>query len=107
MDWAEYKKLCDKPYVFSSHALSETHLRLSEKLGLGLDYFISAVPIPKPLDHKGDERTDMFEVHIPFDMQDEIVFQLSQYDEKHTDKYGLDRPSPLTKAWQELLDSPY
>ena len=49
----------------------------------------------------------MFEVHIPFDMQDEIVFQLSQYDEKHTDKYGLDRPSPLTKAWQELLDSPY
>lgn len=64
MEWHDYKQLCDSPQTFSRWMLdqcvellaSETRLRelLLDSLG--------GAPLEKPSDHRGDPRTDMFEM---------------------------------------------
>ena len=105
MDWPEYKALCNKTHVFSRWALEQTHARLPSHLSLLLRRGTATEPLVKPADHKGDSRTDMYEVTLGKSSQHELVQALTEHEcPRTTQGKGLDKPSPLLRAWQELLD---
>ena len=62
MHWALYKALCDQPRVFTRWMLEQT-LRLVDD-DLGLMRVLARPPLPKPPGHKGDERTDTFQLTL-------------------------------------------
>lgn len=104
MDWSEYKDICDRTNVFSRWALERTRNLLSRELCTELDRGTGSDAIPKPTDHKGDCRTDMFEVDLEIAIQQAIVKELSRRSEHESaQKVGTTRISPLLKAWEELL----
>jgi len=65
MDWPSYKRICDRPDVFSRWMLMQTRELLdSAELAARLDRFMSAQPLEKPIDHRGGADTDMFVVEL-------------------------------------------
>lgn len=104
MNWSEYKDICDRTNVFSRWALERTRNLLSQELCKELDRGTGSDAIPKPDDHKGDHRTDMFEVDLGLAIQQAIVHELTQRVEcESTQSSSSTRISPLLKAWEELL----
>jgi hypothetical protein len=67
MGWDEYKRLCDRPDVWSRWMLAQTrellvHAErddLAQLLDIG-----KRTPVPKPSGHKGDDTTDMFQIAL-------------------------------------------
>lgn len=105
MKWSEYKDVCERSNVFSRWAIDRTCKLLSADLNDQLAQIVRSDAIPKPLDHKGDFRTDMFEVDLDLATQRAIVTQLRQRAaDKSESEASSSRISPLIKAWQELLD---
>ena len=104
MNWSEYKDICDRTNVFSRWALERTRNLLSQELCKDLDRGIGSDAIPKPDDHKGDHRTDMFVVNLDLAIQQGIVDELTQRSERESAQNpATTRISPLLKAWEELL----
>lgn len=64
MDWKRYKALCDRPDVMSRWMLKETACLVPVALRPPLCAAMAQTPVAKPLDHKGGEQTDMFEVAL-------------------------------------------
>lgn len=64
MDWERYKQICDTPGVFPRWMLEQTMELVEPSLAAGLAGALSRIPIEKPADHLGDQRTDMFEVKL-------------------------------------------
>jgi hypothetical protein len=67
MEWAEYKRLCDRPDVWSRWMLEQTTELLvrfgRNELARSLDV-AERKPLKKPDGHRGDETTDMFELAL-------------------------------------------
>ena len=104
MNWSEYKDICDRTNVFSRWALERTRNLLPKELSTELDSGTGSDAIPKPDDHKGDHRTDMFEVDLGLAIQQAIVNELTQRSEfESAQNPSTTRISPLLKAWEELL----
>ena len=104
MNWSEYKDICDRTNVFSRWALERTRNLLSQEVGTQLERGTRSDAIPKPDDHKGDHRTDMFEVSLNLVTQQAIVNELTQRTEDESaQNHSTMRISPLLKAWEELL----
>ena len=70
MEWDEYKRLCDRPDVWSRWMLvqtSELLLRADRAdLARSLDP-AERTPVTKPAGHRGDDATDMFELALSRD----------------------------------------
>jgi hypothetical protein len=63
----EYKKLCDRPNVFSRRDLETTGKILREKnhpVGLAFSEILQTSPLSKPEKHKGDKSTDYFLIDL-------------------------------------------
>ena len=106
MDWESYKQICEDKDVFSRWILTRTHKSLPSDLSDQLRRATARQPIQKPVDHKGDHRTDMFRVRLTLDQQQAIVATLSSAEElteKHRDTEL--KPSPILRKWQELIDA--
>ena len=104
MNWSDYKDICDRTNVFSRWALERTRNLLSQELCTELDRGTGSDAIPKPDDHKGDQRTDMFEMNLSLAIQQAIVNELTQRSEREAAQNpSTTRISPLLKAWEELL----
>ena len=104
MNWCEYKDICDRTNVFSRWAIERTRDLLSPRLCTQLERGTGSDAIPKPDDHKGDHRTDMFEVNLSLATQQAIVDELTQRSEgESAQNHTTMRISPLLKAWEELL----
>lgn len=104
MNWSDYKDICDRTNVFSRWALDRTQNLLTPELSKELELGVVADAIPKPEDHKGDHRTDMFEVNLDVEIQQGIVAELSQQaGRESTQDLSAPKISPLLKAWEELL----
>jgi acetyl-CoA carboxylase biotin carboxyl carrier protein len=73
MDWPSYKRICDRPDVFSRWMLMQTReLLIDGALVARLEQFMSQVPIEKPLDHRGNAETDMLVVSLELEELDAI-----------------------------------
>jgi hypothetical protein len=71
MDWERYKARCDEPGVWSRWMLNQTLELLDDPhapdlapLQQALLQALQTAPLPKPDGHKGDDRTDMFELKL-------------------------------------------
>ena len=64
MDWASYKRLCDRPDTWSRWMLVQTIELLDGPLADLLDVGALGEPVPKPDDHTGGEETDMFVLRL-------------------------------------------
>jgi len=67
MEWDEYKRLCDRPDVWSRWMLTQTTellVRADRRELARLIDVSSRAPLPKPADHRGDDGTDMFELAL-------------------------------------------
>ena len=73
MDWPAYKRLADQPDVWSRWMLEATlellqHTQPAHPLRAGaarkLCNVLETAPLPKPPDHRGDARTDLFRLHL-------------------------------------------
>jgi limonene-1,2-epoxide hydrolase len=64
MEWDDYKRLCDSPRTFSRWMLEQCVELLASETELrdALIRSMCAAPLDRPIDHRGDPRTDMFEV---------------------------------------------
>lgn len=69
MEWDDYKRLCDSPQTFSRWMLEQCVELLESEAQLrdALIRSMYAAPLEKPSDHRGDPRTDMFEVVLARD----------------------------------------
>jgi hypothetical protein len=68
MDWPSYKRLCDRPDVFSRWMLAQTRALIDDTtLGDRLLRLMSESPIEKPVDHTGGSETDMFVATLELD----------------------------------------
>jgi hypothetical protein len=68
MDWPSYKRICDRPDVFSRWMLTQTQALIDDAmLRERLVQAMSTAPIEKPADHKGGDETDMFVVALEVD----------------------------------------
>jgi hypothetical protein len=66
MDWNEYKTLCNQPFMFSRWMLEQT-IELAQADPQLVDVLATVLcgrTLAKPLDHRGGEITDMFEVRL-------------------------------------------
>ena len=71
MDWERYKARCDDPSVWSRWMLNQTLELLDDQqapdlapLQQALLQAMQSAPLTKPDGHKGDDRTDMFELQL-------------------------------------------
>jgi hypothetical protein len=65
MDWPTYKRLCDRPDVWSRWMLEQTAALLADVgLRARLGDFLDAAPLAKPTDHRGGAATDMFTLDL-------------------------------------------
>ena len=67
MEWAEYKRLCDRPDVWSRWMLEQTTELLVRAQRDDLARLLDVAerePLQKPDGHRGDETTDMFELAL-------------------------------------------
>jgi hypothetical protein len=64
MEWDDYKRLCNSPQTFSRWMLEQCVELLASETQLrdALIGSMCAAPLERPSDHRGDPRTDMFEV---------------------------------------------
>ncbi len=66
MEWNDYKQLCDSPQTFSRWMLEQMHRIAWRPMTRLRDAAccdsLRAAPLEKPSDHRGDARTDMFDV---------------------------------------------
>lgn len=60
MDWDRYKRICDRPDVFSRWMLEQTRELVEADLALRLAAVQDGLPVEKPADHLGGAPTDMF-----------------------------------------------
>ena len=73
MDWPSYKRICDRPDVFSRWMLMQTRELIgSTALAARLDRIMSESPLEKPIDHRGGSDTDMFVVVLELADVDDI-----------------------------------
>ena len=104
MEWDDYREICDRKNVFSAWALQQTHAVLSTRLRETLTRGTPTNPIAKPADHKGDSRTDMYELQLDQDNRQQILTELVQHDKRVCDKNNEPfELSALTKTWQEWV----
>jgi len=65
MDWPTYKRLCDRPDVWSRWMLEQTHALVTDaELRARLAAFLGTTPLAKPADHRGGATTDMFALDL-------------------------------------------
>lgn len=61
MNWADYRRLCDRPDVVSRFLLEQTaELIGSGSLSERLNTLLASTPIEKPAGHRGPRASDMF-----------------------------------------------
>lgn len=110
MDWSTYKDLCHQPNILSRWLLLETQKLLSNTeegsaIKLQLQQILEGQPLPRPLDHKGNSRVDMFMVVLPSVVVRQIWTTVKQA--KTTDVNQASITPNLTgisAAWKELLE---
>jgi len=65
MDWPTYKRLCDRPDVWSRWMLEQTAALLADAaLRARILEPLDAAPFEKPDDHRGGNATDMFTLDL-------------------------------------------
>lgn len=94
MEWVNYKAICDRPNVFSRWALTQTVEAVNHETAKRLKQRIPQQAIEKPRDHKGDERTDMFDLELDQELIEAIVFDLREREGRY---------QPLLNSWAENL----
>ena len=105
MDWSTYKEICERPDVFSRWALDLTASHLTCSLAEKLSHGISKSSIPKPQDHKGDRRTDMFRLNLPQEVQQAILTHLTKLSHDESQKPDTNRKlTNLVSSWRELVE---
>ena len=102
MDWEEYKELCDTPNVFSRWALTQTLQFAPHAPVTKLATALESQPLAKPMDHKGDARTDMFVLNLVPSEISEIRRYLESGTTTVTDQK---LPPGLVAAWREYEHS--
>ena len=109
MEWDAYKELCDSPHVFSRWMLEQT-IALGERAGEavvgGLEAVLEQPPVVKPDGHKGDARTDMFELDLaPAQVRRISKLVTASVDARattpETGKRGL---GGFAEAWKEYME---
>lgn len=110
MDWPTYKALCDRGDVQSRFLLEETLVLLnrlpSDDLATVLVAELSTRPLPKPLDHRDQPLSDMFELCMTLQSANAIHDVVSSAEQS-----GADTPrtrnrglAGFTAAWSEVCD---
>lgn len=66
MDWCEYKRLCDRPQLFSRWMIEQSMELVSDhpQLSQLLRQTLISRPLDKPSDHRGGPATDMFVLRL-------------------------------------------
>ncbi|MCZ6619442.1 MAG: hypothetical protein O7E57_15070 [Gammaproteobacteria bacterium] len=65
MDWECYKRLCDRPDIWSRWMLEQTLELLDQtEMSKPIRRAMVRAPIAKPEDHRGGGATDMFELTL-------------------------------------------
>src|SRR5512139_877481 len=68
MDWPAYKRICDRPDVFSRWMIEQTcDLLGDDGLRRSLAAVLNSTALPKPEDHRGGAATDMFVLGLRLD----------------------------------------
>ena len=116
MDWERYKRLCDSPSVFSRWMLAQTLELLADACDeagresaaarASLMASVTRQPLPRPADHRGDSRTDMFELDLTATDARVILYRVQEAvaadsTTAATRNRGL---GGFVEAWQEYLD---
>lgn len=103
MDWPTYSAICDKPHVFSRWALEQTRLHVRGVCAESIDRALTVEPLEKPDGHKGDSRTDMFELAFENEWVESIIRQLQRADmaERKTQGSVVRGLGGLVRTWQE------
>ena len=104
MDWVRYKAICDRPDVMSRWMISETAALVDGPLRTRLLAALTELPLPKPADHKGDARTDMFEVTLA-DAAATIARAVEQAEAGGAKTTTGSRLAGLVAAWRELAEA--
>ena len=77
MDWPAYKRLCDRPDVWSRWMLEQTAALLADAdLRARLAAHARTAPLDKPSDHRGGSATDMFTLDLTPDEAERILAAL-------------------------------
>ena len=106
MEWAEYKLLCDQPN-FMSRNLIETTAELVDDLGeralcLSLRASIEgAAGLERPADHRGDDRSHMFEVLFSGNQVDRVLQVLEEAQRKAAGGSITSSLAGIHAAWLE------
>ena len=103
MEWSAYRQLCDSPNVFSRWALEQSKTQLNTDLRDAIDAVLLKQHLEKPHGHKGDKRTDMFQLQLPPRAVNEIIECLNHAHElkKQTSGSVIRDYTGLIKAWEE------
>jgi len=108
MDWSEYKRLCDRPTVFSRWMLEQTR-ELIEGESLLADALGNALRgkvLDKPADHRGGSATDMFVLQLEMDQAAAILLRMERAEQNDrrtaaTRRRGI---GGFVAAWREYLE---
>ena len=106
MEWVEYKLFCDQPN-FMSRNLIEATAELADELGeralcLSLRASIEgAAGLERPADHRGDERSHMFEVHFSGTQVDQVLQVLEEAQRKAAGRSLAGSLVGIRAAWLE------
>ena len=103
LDWSTYKRLCDQPDYWSAWMIDQSanlldryqHTNLSARLRQALD----TLPLIRPADHKGDERTLMHQLQLSVADRRLALSVIQQALDE-----GLIKNAGYVAAWQEYAD---
>ena len=94
MEWDEYRHACDKPGFMSRWFILQITSLVKPCDAVKLRAIVSRVPLEKPIDHKGDQNTDMFDVNLDKVTTESILESLAHH---------LHSTSPLDQKQKRLL----
>lgn len=108
--WTCYRRLCDKPNVFTRWLLQQTSEILEQSGQTGLMARIQQIlneqsPLDKPRDHQGDSRSDVFLMNLSLTEALEIIQCIGAAERKglvtrETEQRGL---GGFAAAWREYV----
>jgi len=108
MDWSEYKRLCDRPTVFSRWMLEQTRelIEGEPSLAEALGNALRGEVLDKPTDHRGGSATDMFVLQLETDQATEILLTMerAEQDDRRTVATRRRGIGGFVAAWRDYLE---
>ena len=106
MDWASYKRLCDRPDIWSRWMLIQTRELLDAPLAALLDAATSRESVAKPDDHTGGAHTDMFVLRLSRASRRAVLqaVQAACESGRTTSATGARGLGGFVAAWREYAD---